>query len=243
MKKYKMSLREKLCVIFLGIGLAGIIAYLFYHSVWGMLTLPVVYMLVKKKWVKKKKSEQKQQVREHFMHSLQILNESLQAGFSMENAWREVEKEILVLHKDSSVFYQEICQMNRSVTFNMPLEHLFAKMAYGFEIEEMINFAQIMEYGKKSGGNWKLLIEDTVLRMLERYEAQQEIEVIIAAKKLEQQVMNIVPLGMLLFLQHSAGDYMQVLYKSLLGNFIMTICLGLYVVALLLSEKIMDIQV
>ena len=243
MKKCKMSLREWICVLLIGIGLTGVIAYLFYHSLWGMVISPVLCVLVKRKWVNKKEKEKKQQIREHFMQGLQVLNESLQAGFSMENAWKEVEKEILLLYKESSVFYQEIRQMNRSVTFNMSIESLFSKIAYRLEVEEMVNFAQIMEYGKKNGGNWKRLIEDTVLRMLERYETQKEIEVMVAAKKMEQQIMNVMPLGMLLFLQYSSWDYMQVLYESFLGNLIMTICLAIYGVALVLSQKIMDIQV
>ena len=238
-----MSLKEKACVLLVAWILAALVAFLFYHSVYGMVILPILYALVKKKWTESKEKTKKKQMREHFMHGLQVLNASLQAGFSLEHAWKEVEKEMLLLHKETSIFYQEICKMNRSVTFNISVDRLFSQMAYRYEIEEMISFAQIMEYGKKSGGNWKQLIEDTVLRMLERYEAQKEIEVMVAAKKLEQQIMNVIPLGMLLFLQISSWEYIRVLYESILGMSIMTVCLGVYIVALFIAEKIMDIQV
>ena len=100
-----------------------------------------------------------------------------------------------------------------------------------------------MDFGKKNGGNWKALIDDTVFRMLESYDTQKEIEVMIASKKLEQQIMNVIPLGMLLFLQISSWEYVAVLYETQIGGMIMTVCLVVYVVALLLSEKIMKIQV
>ena len=55
--------------------------------------------------------------------------------------------------------------------------------------------------------------------------------------------MNVIPLGMLLFLQISSWEYIRVLYESILGMSIMTVCLGVYIVALFIAEKIMDIQV
>ena len=161
----------------------------------------------------------------------------------MENAWKEVEQELRLLHGESNELYQKIRKMNSSVTLNIPVEKLFSQMAYEFQIEEMIQFSQIMEFGKKSGGNWKQIIDGTVSRMLERYEAQREIEVVIAGKKMEQQVMSWMPLGILAFLQFSSWQYISILYESLFGRIIMTVCLVAYVLALFLGEKIMDIQV
>ena len=178
-----------------------------------------------------------------FIHGLQILSGSLQSGLSLENAWKEVEKETLLLHQEQSRFYQEIRQMNRSVTYNVPVETLFLEVAHRLENEEMIRFAQIMEFGKHNGGNWKRIIEESVLRMLERHETQKEIEVKLAAKRMEQKVMNVVPLGMLLFLKVSSWEYVSVLYETMLGRIVMTICLMLYGAAWMLSERIMDIQV
>lgn len=243
MKRRQISLRARVLWLFLALSVTGVIAFLFYHSIWGMVLLPISYGFIRREWLEREEKSRKQQMRAQFMQGLQVLNASLRAGFSLENAWKEVEKEGLFLYKESDRFYQEICQMNRSAQCNVPIEKLFCQAAYRLEIEEMISFGQIMEYGKKSGGNWKNIIEDTVLRMLERYETQKEIEVMIAEKKLEQHIMNVIPLGMLLFLQITSWDYINVLYESVLGVIAMTICLGLYMVAIIWSEKIMDIQV
>lgn len=233
----------KIKVVLVSVGITGIIAFMFYRSVWGMLTWPFVYIALKKIWTLKMQRKRVQTLRQQFMYGLQVLNASLQAGYSMENAWKEVEQELRLLHGESNELYQEIRKMNSSITLNIPVEKLFSQMAYEFQIEEMIQFSQIMEFGKKSGGNWKQIIDGTVSRMLERYEAQREIEVVIAGKKMEQQVMSWMPLGILVFLQFSSWQYISILYESLLGRIIMTVCLGIYVVALFLGEKIMDIQV
>ena len=243
MGRKTLEVKEKILVVLSSLGICAGISYLFYHSIWGMVIFPGIYILVGRVWRKERTRKAEQLLQESFIHGLQVLNGSLQAGLSMENAWKEVEKEELLLHSAQSQFYQEIRQMNRSVSYNVPIESLFSQVANRYENEEMIRFAQIMEFGKRSGGNWKRMIEDTVLRMSERYETQKEIEVMVAGKKLEQKVMNIVPLGMLFFLKLSSWEYVRVLYETTLGVLIMTMCLILYGGALVLSERIMDIQV
>ena len=243
MQRYQMSFKDKAGIVMIAVMISGAISLLFYHSWWGMLVFPMVYLLVRRRGEKEMVQREKKELREQFMYGLQVLNSSLQAGFSLENGWKEVEKEVLALYSPKSIFCQEVCKINRSVALSVPIEALFLQFAQKYEVLEIISFAQIMDFGKKNGGNWKALIEDTVFRMLESYETQKEIEVMIASKKLEQQIMNVIPLGMLLFLQISSWEYVAVLYETQIGGMIMTVCLVVYVLALLLSEKIMKIQV
>ena len=107
----------------------------------------------------------------------------------------------------------------------------------------MIQFAELLEYGKRSGSNWRKIIENTVNQITERQAARLEIEVMVAEKKMEQQIMNIFPLGLLAFLQISAKDYMSVLYHNWFGVCVMTIFLVLYIGAILLSQKILKVQI
>ena len=79
--------------------------------------------------------------------------------------------------------------------------------------------------------------------MMERQEVKQEIEVMVAEKKMEQEIMNLLPLGILGFLQFSAWDYMQVLYHNWFGVIAMSLFLAAYVVAILLSRKILKIRI
>ena len=101
----------------------------------------------------------------------------------------------------------------------------------------------MFEYGKRSGGNWRRIIGDVVQHIQDKHDARREIEVMIASKKLEQQVLNVIPLGILLFLQISSWDYMSVLYHNMTGVICMSICLLLYGAGFLLSEKILQIKV
>lgn len=241
-KKFRLSRREMGVVFLKAAGLTAAIMILFYRSFWAMVLFPVIYSF--ELWQARRIgiAKKENQLREEFLHGISVLNASLQAGFSMENAWREVEKEIKHLYGEKSQFYQELKEINQRTAHNTPIEKLFLQFAYRCKLEEMIQFAELLEFGKRSGGNWKKVIEVTVSQMTERQEAKQEIEVMVAEKKMEQEIMNLLPLGLLAFLQFSAWDYMEVLYHNWFGVIAMSLFLVAYVVAFLLSQKILKVR-
>lgn len=243
MKEYRMSFQSLLRMLFRSFLITLVTAVLFYRSPWAVLLFPL-WGYLNYKYTRKKTLElQKTELEEQFMHGMRVLNGALQAGLSMENAWLEVQKEIRLLYGEEVVFYQELKDMNHSVGLNMPIEKLFLDFAYRSGLEDAISFAEVFDYGKRCGGNWKRMIDTVVNRMGDKYDAQKEIEVMIAEKRMEQQIMNLMPLGILLFLQVSAWDYMSVLYHNLPGVVCMSMCLVGYLAALGVSEKILQIKV
>ena len=225
------------------VGITGGIMLLFYRSFWAIVWFPVVFILVMRQARRKEIEVARMNLQEEFLHGISVLNSSLQAGLSMENAWKEVEQETKILYGEKAHFYLGVKEINQKVAHNAPLEKLFLEFAYQCKIEDMIQFAELMEFGKRSGSNWKQIIDVTVCQMTEQQDAKQEIEVMVAEKKMEQQVMNIVPLGLLAFLQFSAWDYMSVMYHNLFGVICMTIFGAGYAGAIFLSQRILKVQV
>lgn len=241
--EYHLSGKEKKKVVLGALLLTGMIAFLFYRSLWGMCCFPFVFLMLYKKGMRQGKERQNQQLLEEFVNGIRVLNTSLQAGISMENSWREVEKELCLSYGEASLFLQEVREMNHSIALNVPIEKLVLDFAYRSGLEDIITFAELFAYGKRCGGNWRRIIQEVVQHIQDKYDARREIEVMIASKQIEQQVLNVVPLGILLFLQISSWDYMSVLYHNFSGVFCMSICLVGYAAAFLLSERILHIQV
>ena len=225
------------------VGITAVIMLLFYRSLWAALFFPLVLLLELKQMRQIGEERKREKLQAEFLHGIGVLNSSLQAGLSMENAWREVEKELLHLYGEEAGFYVEVKEMNQRVAHNIPIERLFLEFAYRSKMEDIVQFAELLEFGKRSGSNWKSLIGVTVDQIVARNEAIQEIEVMVAEKKMEQKIMSILPLGLLAFLQMSAGDYMAVLYHNWLGGICMTVFLGGYVLAAMLSQRILKVDV
>ena len=68
-------------------------------------------------------------------------------------------------------------------------------------------------------------------------------ELIIAAKKMEQDIMNVIPVLMLGYLNLTAKDFLEPLYGNLFGVCVMTIALVCYLGAIFLAGRITDIKV
>lgn len=242
-RRYQLEKREYAKVFLLSLGANMLIALLFYRSIWGLCCFPVLYYLFCKREKQKQKELRSQKLLDEFVNGIRVLNTALQAGLSMENAWREVQKELFVMYGDSSLFLKEVKEINHSVALNVPIEKLMLQFAYRSGLEDIILFAELFSYGKRSGGNWRRMTQDVIQHIQDTYDARKEIEVMVASKQLEQQVLNVIPLGILLFLQISSWDYMSVLYHNPLGILCMSICLLGYGGAILLAEKILQIQV
>ena len=242
-KTYQMSMREKIEVFLKAIGATAVVMLLFYRSFVAVILFPLAVVIFWRQVKKQSVETKRNQIQKEFVNGIGILNSALQAGLSMENGWREVEKEARHLYGEDSLLYQELKEINQRTAHNVPIEKLLLEMAYKWKLEDMMQFSELMEYGKRSGSNWKKIIDVYVARMTERYETTQQIEIMVAEKKMEQQIMNIMPLGMLAFLQFSAWDYMSVLYHNWLGWICMTVFLIIYLVAMVLSQKILKVKI
>ena len=239
----RLNRNLKLKVLVLTLGSSCCISILFYRSWWGTVWSPVLYFILKKKLKEKEIEGRKALMLEQFMQGIQVLSTALQASLSMENAWREVQKEMELLYGEESIFLREVKEINRCVALNHSIENGIMEFAQRVQIEEITQFSELLSYGKRSGGNWRKIIGNVVERLREKYEAQKQIEVLLAEKKLEQQVMNLIPLGILAFLQISSWDYMRVMYHNTFGVLCMTGILIGYMISILIAEKIMRIRV
>ena len=70
-----------------------------------------------------------------------------------------------------------------------------------------------------------------------------EIEATLAAKKSEQMIMSLMPVGIILYLQMTSPGFLSVLYGNPFGIAAMSICLVIYAAAYWLGRRIVDIEV
>ena len=185
----------------------------------------------------------RQQIRRQFVSCMQMVSGSLNAGYSMENAWKQAETEMAGLYGAEGEFCREMQKVNQRLAMNEPLEDILKDFAEACGVEEISDFAEIFRYARRSGGNLTEIIGNVVRQMQEKAEVLQEIEHMVAARKMEQRLMNILLPGVLFFITVSSPSYVDALYHNSLGVLAMSICLGGYLGCLTWSEKLTDIAV
>ena len=121
---YFLSKKEMMVCIGKGI-LAGMLAaWILYQSVYGMVTAFIFIPLCIQREKRKRQEQQKETLLLQFRDAMQSVAAALQAGYSMENAWRESEKEMTELYGQDGIFVGELHQINQAVGMNQPIEKL-----------------------------------------------------------------------------------------------------------------------
>lgn len=242
-RKYRLTGLDHIKILLISAGLLILIGYLFYESFWAVLLLPVVYWFVRKRVSRMGLSKVQKQLSKQFLDAMRVISTALIAGYSLENAWKEAQKEMESLYGTQSYMYLELKEMNQLADLNNPLEQLMEMFANRTGIEEIKSFAEVFSFAKRSGGNFVDIIEHTTEHMRQKIETRQEIEVVLSSRRMEQLVMDVIPIFILAYLKISSGDYLHVLYGNMLGVLFMTVCLVVYVIAFVLAEKMMAIEV
>lgn len=241
--KYICSGKEKLQCLLVVTALSGVLAWLFYRSCRGMVLFPIVYHFYKKAYIEKKIRWQKRRLLLEFKDALQALLAALLAGYSMENAWLDVEHVMHKMHGDNSLMFAEMKKINAAVKMNQPVEHVLEEFAKRSTCEEIESFAEIFSFAKRSGGDFVKIIRVTIQKIIGRMEVEQEIDTVLAGKKLEGNVMNLMPVLILAYMSVSAGDFLDVLYGNIMGAIVMSGLLIGYVIAIQISNRILDIKI
>ena len=242
-RTYTLSFSEKLLVVITASALMGVVSYLFYNSMWFMCFTPGAVWLGGRIWMRDRKKKRCGQIAQQFQDAMQVVSTSLLSGYSMENALLVSEEEMKLLYGRDAMIRKELHAMNQEVLLHMPIEKVFSEFARRSGVEDIENFAEVFAFAKRSGGDLIHIIGTTVYHMRAKLEVQREIEVLVAAKRLEQNIMNAVPIFILLYLRLGSNGYLDQMYGNWFGIAFMTGCLGLYLFIILIEQRILQIQV
>lgn len=242
-RDYKMRVKDYAVCLLAGVAISAVIAGLFYRSGWGLVICPPVCVICLKRYQAGRLQKRKDRLLTEFKDAMQAVSAALRAGYSMENAWREAEGEMKELHGEESLMCRELHLMNAAVRMNEPLEKVLAEFARRSGCEEIESFAEVFSFAKRGGGDFAGMIQSTVHKLSGRIEVEREIATVLAGKKLEGRVMNVMPVMILAYLTVASGDFLDALYGNLAGVLVMTAALFMYAAAMKLSEHILDIRV
>jgi len=233
--------KEKIRIFLKGAVLLAAVGILFYDS-WISILLgsPVLILYYRFEYQKllRKKTEE---LADHFKEALLSILSALKAGYSVENAFVEAYGDLKYRFGDKEMMVRELLFINRQVKNNIPIERLVEEFGKKSGSEDIRDFAHIFRIAKKSGGDMGKIMDRTISIITRRMEMQEDIRMLVAAKKYEQQIMNLVPMGIILYIRLTNRGYFDPLYHNPVGIVIVTAALAVYVGAYFLSEKILEI--
>jgi tight adherence protein B len=219
-------------------GIAAITAYCFYNSLWGvMLGIPVALYLFRQDYEVFQKKCRNNFI-DGFREMMQLVDSSISAGYSLENAFIEAGRECI---KREAVHMQGVFMyIENGLGCNRRLEELLAEVGEKRRAEEITDLAGLIEIAKQHGGDISGLIRQFNQNISRRRMLEQELDTMMAAKRFEGMIMVVMPYLIILYMKMTTPGYMDVLYETMVGRLAMTGALIITVGAMLIMNKIVE---
>jgi len=242
--QYQMTVSEYIFYSIIAGAILFLIGYIFYQNIYISIVfscLGFFYPRIKKKELTDKR---KQELLLQFKQALYSISTSLSAGKSIENAFKEATSDLKLLYPNPNTYIiQELEIINRRIENGEPIERALNDFSIRTSIEDIANFSDVFVTCKRTGGDLVEVMRRSSTIIGEKIDIQLEINVLIAQKKFEAQILSVSPFFMIAIVSFSSPDYMQPLYELGIGPVVMTISLGVLALSYWLIKWIMDIKV
>lgn len=232
--------RENGCFLLLSLLVTGGLAFFFYRSVWAVIPLSGIGVAFFLKLRKENEKRKKQELTVQFKECILAVATLLQAGYSAENAFVESRKDMVMLFGNKARICRELRLLQRGLHINITLEELLSDMAKRTECEEIRQFAGVFGMAKRNGGSLPDIIFNTAQLTGRRIELRQELETCLSGRKMELMIMRFMPFFILCYVELTNPGYFQSLYHNGLGILVMTGCLGIYLLAYVMGERVLN---
>lgn len=242
-RTYRLSKREALQYAFFGFLGGSLLFYFFYRTVFAFL-IGIPCAVVFCKWQKKCLCKRrKQALQQQFKDWIRATASELQAGYSVENAFIRAGRELRLMYEEETDIRREMRSMEHLLANNMTAEKILADLAERSEIEDICNFADAFAVGKRSGGDLKEMIENCCEVITMKTDVEKEILTLLHGRQMEQRIMQVVPFAIISYITLSSPGYFDPLYHNLAGICIMTVCLLVYLFAVVIGMQIVRIEI
>lgn len=241
-RKYQMNGRE--CLAAAGAG--GSIAYTAAATFFPNLLLRWIVMLVGGGaavlfWKRYRCAQQQKRLRYEFREFLGMMAAVLRAGRSVEGAVAAVYEDME--EGESALMYEEARGILHGLQLQVPVEELFRELGERSGLSEIQDFAEILYVSKRSRGELTDVMEHTVQILEDKMEAEEELRVVLAKRKMEQRILTGMPFGVIAMLFVMSPEYLEPLYTYTEGRIVMAVCAGLMAVSLWMAGRIMRVQI
>lgn len=121
--------------------------------------------------------------RVQFSNAIQAMGAALKAGYSVENAIREAEKDLAPMYEENVRIRKEFRKMVHQLDMKMPAVSVMEQFSERMKQEDTEDFVTVFSSAKMSGGDSISIIRNAVKIISGKIDTEQEIQTMFASKK------------------------------------------------------------
>jgi tight adherence protein B len=216
------------------------LSYFFYKSIWAVVPLSIAGILCWKRDSVKKVQKDQHKLLLQFCDMIRSVSSAMTVGYSVENAFLESYRDMLRMHGKDSMICRELEWIRRGLVMNLTLEQLLDDFGKRSRIEQIREFSAVCSITGRNGGSMTEVIRSFTELIYRQKDTREEILTQTSGRRMEQNLMNVIPFAILMYIEASNRGYFRMLYHNMTGVIVMSICLLVYMTACYLSDRILD---
>lgn len=212
----------------------------FYRSFWAMIPLCGIGVWYWRKDSRRKAIEDRHRLLLQFRDMIRSVAGAMQAGYSVENAFLESYEDMCMMHGREAMICRELKLIQRGLVMSLTMEELLEDLGRRSRTEQIQEFATVFAIARRNGGSMTEVIRSSATLIQRQVDTREEILTQTAGRRMEQNIMNMMPFGILTYIGISNRGYFDMLYHNLSGVVIMSVCLAAYLAGCHLAELILN---
>lgn len=241
---YDLSNKEKYG--FYAAGYAGVfvILYMFYHSLMFSFFGGFLTVVLLPAYRKHKTDKRKALLLAQFKDFLYSLSSYVAANIQILDALEGSLENLKFLYDENTPFVEELSYMVKSVNENRENEiRLLKDFAQRSHCEDIENFVQVYSSCVITGGDLERVLKNTIEIIMDKITIEREIRTMTSQKRFEGNIITVMPLIVIMFLNVFSPDYLEPLYVTVSGRLLMTGAMAGLVIAHWMTRRMTDIEV
>jgi tight adherence protein B len=138
---------------------------------------------------------------------------------------------------------QELDVLAKEYDLGTPLDEALENLSERVGSRTLAATVQVLKIARRSGGNLATMLESSAAALREFARLEGVVRTKTAEGKAQVLVIGLVPLPMVLGINSLDAHFFEPLFGSLLGQLMISAALILWFAAVLLSRKILDVDI
>ncbi|MBP5762219.1 MAG: type II secretion system F family protein [Lachnospiraceae bacterium] len=220
-------------------GCVLLLSFFFYRSLLAAVPLSFIGVLYFRKKGKSLAAKDRKTLESQFGEAIRSVETALKAGYSVENAFVQSGKDMERQFGREAFICGELEAIRRGMILNITLEEMLGDLGERSGSEAITDFAKVFAIAKRYGGNMPGIISSAADTISLQIETAEEIEASLSGRRMELNIMRIMPFGILAYVGVTSPGYFDPLYGNLTGVLLMTGLLCVYLAGFVLGDKVL----
>ena len=221
-------------------GLVILFSYFFYRSVWAVIPLGFLGIVCWQNDNRHRIAVDKHRLLLQFRDLIQAVAAQMRAGYSVENSFLECYPDMCMMHGREAFVCRELKTIQRGLAINITLEELLVDFGKRSDMQQLQEFAAVFSIAKRCGGNMSEVIRASAGLIQRRVEIREEILTQTAGRRMERNIMLVMPFLLISYIEIGSPGFFDVLYHNIQGILIMSGCMTVYLASYEISEYILQ---